>query len=490
MRLYGSIKELVSAVFRSSSDNKEVTIQAPATLSGASSTLTTPDVLTDTLSSTTSTESITNKTITDASNNISATQLTSGTIPDARVASSSVTQHVGSIDHDSLLNFVANEHLDWTADQGATDINDANIAQTAVTQHEAALSIDASSQLTSAAPIANGGTGQTTKTASFDALSPNTTKGDIISRDGSNNIRVAVGTDGQVLTADSGEASGLGWSSPLVNPMTTQGDIIKGGTSGAAERLAIGSSGQILSNDGSDAEWIWSNINSVSSANYTILDTDGYHTIEVNTGASDRTVTLPTVADNSGRAIVITKTDSGAGYVIIDGEGAETVNGDTTVSLHHQYDSITVQSNGSEWFIVRSARKNRVIRALLSSDISSDSSANSDLTITGLTIGRQYRVSAQMVSLSVDGGDTTLNILQGSTTFARISQDSNEPTSDFEQMAGSIASVFTCTNTTLTVNLVCTNNGSIINGNNTTAETYVQLEELYDTGDPEVGNTL
>ncbi len=41
--------------------------------------------------------------------------------------------------------------------------------------------------------IAQGGTGQTAKTAAFDALSPVTTLGDIIARDASNNVRVAVG---------------------------------------------------------------------------------------------------------------------------------------------------------------------------------------------------------------------------------------------------------------------------------------------------------
>ena len=33
----------------------------------------------------------------------------------------------GAIDHNSLLNFVANEHIDWTIDQGATNIDAANI---------------------------------------------------------------------------------------------------------------------------------------------------------------------------------------------------------------------------------------------------------------------------------------------------------------------------------------------------------------------------
>ena len=61
--------------------------------------------------------------------------------------------------------------------------------------------------------IANGGTGQTTAVAAFDALAPTTTKGDLIVHDGTDNIRVAVGaTNGHVLTVDSAEASGVKWA--------------------------------------------------------------------------------------------------------------------------------------------------------------------------------------------------------------------------------------------------------------------------------------
>lgn len=64
--------------------------------------------------------------------------------------------------------------------------------------------------------IAYGGTGQTTKTAGFDALSPLTTKGDLIVYNGTNNIRVGVGTNNYVLMADSTQASGVKWASPPV----------------------------------------------------------------------------------------------------------------------------------------------------------------------------------------------------------------------------------------------------------------------------------
>lgn len=66
--------------------------------------------------------------------------------------------------------------------------------------------------------ISQGGTGQTSQTNAFDALAPTTTKGDVIVSNGSDNIRLAVGTDGQVLTADSAQASGVKWAASASSP--------------------------------------------------------------------------------------------------------------------------------------------------------------------------------------------------------------------------------------------------------------------------------
>ncbi|MHA8079774.1 hypothetical protein VR610_01325 [Aquirufa regiilacus] len=69
-----------------------------------------------------------------------------------------------------------------------------------------------STGVTGTLPLANGGTGQTTKAAAFDALSPMTTAGDIIYGGTSGTgTRLAKGTDGQVLTLASGLPS---WATP------------------------------------------------------------------------------------------------------------------------------------------------------------------------------------------------------------------------------------------------------------------------------------
>jgi len=70
------------------------------------------------------------------------------------------------------------------------------------------------SNVTGTVAIANGGTGQTTQTAAFDALAPTTTKGDLIVDNGTNNVRLAVGVDTYVLTADSTAAEGVKWAAP------------------------------------------------------------------------------------------------------------------------------------------------------------------------------------------------------------------------------------------------------------------------------------
>ena len=65
-------------------------------------------------------------------------------------------------------------------------------------------------------PIASGGTGQTTKTAAFDALAPTTTAGDTMYFNGTDVVRLGIGTAGQALVVNTG-ATAPEWGSAGVS---------------------------------------------------------------------------------------------------------------------------------------------------------------------------------------------------------------------------------------------------------------------------------
>lgn len=66
--------------------------------------------------------------------------------------------------------------------------------------------------------IANGGTGQTTALAAFDALSPLTTAGDTLYWNGTHNARLPIGATGNVLTVVAGEPA---WTAPAASGTVT-----------------------------------------------------------------------------------------------------------------------------------------------------------------------------------------------------------------------------------------------------------------------------
>jgi len=84
----------------------------------------------------------------------------------------------------------------------------------------------------------------------------------------------------------------------------------------------------------------------------TLADSDDYTHVFVTTSTTDRTITLPTAADNANRQYVIKKVDSGSGTVTIDGEGAETIDGEATKILTTQYSWMVIVCDGSAWHVV------------------------------------------------------------------------------------------------------------------------------------------
>lgn len=93
-------------------------------------------------------------------------------------------------------------------------------------------------------------------------------------------------------------------------------------------------------------------VHTVTNADYTILDNDGYTTFLFSTGGSNRTVTLPTAADNTNRLFKFVKIDNGAGSLIIDGEGSETIAGELTQTIYFQNGECSIICDGTEFYFV------------------------------------------------------------------------------------------------------------------------------------------
>ncbi len=114
-------------------------------------------------------------------------------------------------------------------------------------------------------------------------------------------------------------------------------------------------SGKYIADSNDAVDVPYTAIKNVSAA-YTVRDGDKVGTLCTTTGASDVTHILPTLADNIGREVDFVKLDSGAGEVVIDGEGSEPIlwpggSGLTCrVGLQNQHCKVKAFSDG--WRIV------------------------------------------------------------------------------------------------------------------------------------------
>lgn len=83
----------------------------------------------------------------------------------------------------------------------------------------------------------------------------------------------------------------------------------------------------------------------------TITELSGEVVVLADATSGSLTVNLPTAVSNTAK-ITVKKIDSSANTVVIDGNSTQTIDGSLTKTIEFQYTSVTLISNGSNWFII------------------------------------------------------------------------------------------------------------------------------------------
>lgn len=142
----------------------------------------------------------------------------------------------------------------------------------------------------------------------------------------------------------------------LKSTLTTKGDIYAATAASTPARLAVGTDGQYLKANSSTStglEWasVSNNLTIVSkTTTYTAVTTDDVILCDTSGGAW--TLSLFAASGNSGKVLRIKKTTSDFTQLTIDANSSETIDGATTTTIDTQFETLVIICDGTNWRIL------------------------------------------------------------------------------------------------------------------------------------------
>lgn len=145
-----------------------------------------------------------------------------------------------------------------------------------------------------------------------------------------------------------------------------------------------------------------------------VLDTTNY-TVLVDAGASGYNVTLPAASQNSGRIYNIKRVDnSSSNSVLVNTTGTEKIDTADTYNLTWQGQHVTLQANGSQWWIVDEAAPTYIRY-----------SEPQEITTTSVGFVRIYGVGVTGKIRGTYNISTLIGSTAGSTAFMQVRVNGN-----------------------------------------------------------------
>jgi len=208
--------------------------------------------------------------------------------------------------------------------------------------------------VTGTVAIANGGTGQTTQAAALTALTGTQTSGYYVRSNGTNSVLAAIqaadvptlnqNTTGSAASLSATLAIASGGTGQTtassafnaLSPITSTGDLIIGNGTNSATRLAIGTNGYVLTSNGTTASWV-----AASSGSGTVTSVAA-------TVPSFLSVTGSPITTSGTLAIALASTPTNGQLLIGNGTGFSysTLTAGSNITITNSAGGITIASSG------------------------------------------------------------------------------------------------------------------------------------------------